>query len=163
MLIDLEPHQKRQYDKLRISCMDIAHALQCARFLIKKGWHSFEWERRGSIYLQQSAFTTSLIVSYARPFTPARSLPGLPSRLIKWTEEEKALHDKIMSLRNEVYAHSDGTSYSFQPWQSEDFATIIERWPHRRLSKDDTLAFEAMAERILEALRERMTHIFPAH
>lgn len=31
------------------------------------------------------------------------------------------------------------------------------------MSKDDTLAFEAMAERILEALRERMRRIFPTH
>ncbi|WP_156174723.1 hypothetical protein [Hoeflea sp. IMCC20628] len=112
-----------------------------ARFLFKKGWHSHEWERRGSIYLQQSAFTTSLVVSYARPFTTARGLPGLPARLIKWSDEEKTLHDQILTLRNEVYAHSDGASYSFQPWQSEGLITVIEKWPQRRLSKDDTLAF----------------------
>ncbi|MBO0134159.1 hypothetical protein [Agrobacterium burrii] len=163
MLIELESHQKRQYDKFRISIMDIAHALQCARFLIKKGWHSHEWERRGTIYLQQSAFTTSLVVSYARPFTPARGLSGLQARLIKWTVEEKALHDRILTLRNEVYAHSDGASYSFQPWQAEGLTTVIEMWPQRRLSKEDTLAFEAMATRILAALRERMRRIFPAH
>ncbi|MGR9438410.1 hypothetical protein ACU8V1_25880 (plasmid) [Rhizobium leguminosarum] len=161
MQIELDPHQKRQYDKLRISWMDIAHALQCARFLIKKGWHSFEWERRGSTYLQQSAFTTSLVVSYSRPFSTARSLPGLPSRLINWTNEEKALHDRILALRNEVYAHSDGASYSFQPWQSNGFTTVMESWPHRRLSKEDTLEFIVMAERILDALHERMTRIFP--
>ncbi|KSV67282.1 hypothetical protein N182_34180 [Sinorhizobium sp. GL2] len=33
MLVELDPHQKRQYDKFRISCMDIAHALQYARLL----------------------------------------------------------------------------------------------------------------------------------
>jgi hypothetical protein len=90
MLVELDPDQKRQRDKFRISCMDIAHALQCARFVIKKGWHSHEWERRGTIYLQQPAFTTSLVVSYARPFIPARGLSGLPARLIKWTDEEKS-------------------------------------------------------------------------
>ncbi|QTQ86084.1 hypothetical protein J8N08_22900 (plasmid) [Agrobacterium tumefaciens] len=163
MLVEIDPHQKRQFDKFRISVMDIAHSLQCARFLIKKGWHSNEWERRGSIYLQQSAFTTSLVVSYARPFTTARGLPGLPARLIKWTDEERILHDRILRLRNEVYAHSDGVSYSFQPWQSEGLTTVIEMWPQRRLSKEDTLAFDAMAARILEALRERMRKIFPAH
>ena len=163
MLVELESHQKRQYDKFRISCMDIAHALQCARFLLKKGWHSHEWERSGSIYLQQSAFTTTLVLSYARPFTPARNLSGLPSKLIKWTDEEKMLHDRIITLRNEVYAHSDGTSFSFQPWQSGDLTTVIESWPQRRLSEEDTLAFVAMAERILGALRERTRCIFPAH
>jgi hypothetical protein len=37
---------------------------------------------------------------------------------------------------------------------------VIEMWPQRRLSKEDTLAFEAMAARISEALRERMRRTF---
>lgn len=162
MLVELDPRDKPLYDKLRISAMDIAHALGCAQFLIKKKWHSYEWERRGSTYLQQSALTTSLVVSYARPFTKTRGLrDNLPSKLIRRTAEERALHEKILKLRNEVYAHSDGALYSFQPWQSEGLSTVIERWPHRRLSKEDTLAFEMMAMRTIEALRERMTCIFP--
>jgi hypothetical protein len=65
MLIDLLKTEKDLFDKLAVSCMDIGFAKQCAELLLKKGW--------------QSVYTTSLIVSYTRPFTKTRGLPEIPA------------------------------------------------------------------------------------
>jgi hypothetical protein len=60
-----------------------------------------------------------------------------------------ALISKLKSLRT-----------CFDRATAAGLTTMIKMWPQRRLSKEDTLAFEVMAVRMLEALRERIRHIF---
>ncbi|MER9147056.1 hypothetical protein NKI30_00215 [Mesorhizobium opportunistum] len=152
MLIELPKAEKGLFDKLTVSCMDIGFAKQCAEFLLKKGWHSQEWQRRGSVYFQQSVYTTSLIVSYTRPFTKTRGLPAIPADWLDFSPDEQRLHRALRHRHNTVYAHSDGSSYSFRPWKSDDFATILEQRPAHILSKDDAELFVRMSARLLKSL-----------
>ncbi|WP_217574795.1 hypothetical protein [Mesorhizobium sp. GbtcB19] len=164
MLIDLPKAEKGLFDKLTVSCMDIGFAKQCAEHLLKKGWHSHQWQRRGSVYFQQSVYTTSLIVSYTRPFTKTRGLPDIPADWLDFSPDEERLHTALRNRRNTVYAHSDGSSYSFRPWKTEDFATIIEQVPSHLITKAEAELFVSMSARLLKSLiaqREAILSIWP--
>src|SRR5438445_12970197 len=99
--------KKALYARLYFSAQDFWYAKSYALHLIKKGWHSAPYERRGTIYMQQSAFTTSLIVSYARPFTRSNGWPKFPERFVQYDAQETLLHQRLLDLRHQVYAHSD--------------------------------------------------------
>lgn len=164
MLIDLPKAEKAMFDKLTVSCMDIGFAKKCAEYLLKKGWHSHEWQRRGSVYFQQSVYTASLIVSYTRPFTRTRGLPNIPAEWLDFSPDDQRLHVALKSRRDTVYAHSDGDSYSFRPWKLGDFATILEQRPSHIISRDDAELFVSMTARLLKTLiarREAILSIWP--
>jgi len=67
--------------------------------------------------LTHLAFNTSLVVSYGRPFFRNYNFGGgvssLTSRVttVLKTSEDRALHDKMLSLRLKAYSHSDGDSH----------------------------------------------------
>ena len=65
--------------------------------------------------IQLDALRVALVVSYSRPFSGNRSLPGvastLPNRFLeKLTEHERDLHERLIRLRNKEFAHSDPDS-----------------------------------------------------
>jgi hypothetical protein len=55
-------------------------------------------------------YKTTAIVAYARPFSESRGgVPKLSMKMIgvRLDDQNQALHDKIIELRNQVVAHSD--------------------------------------------------------
>jgi len=55
-------------------------------------------------------FETSLIIAYARPFSQSQGgVPPLTLKMAKaeLTEHEKALHRRLVRMRNKIVAHSD--------------------------------------------------------
>jgi len=149
--------KKSLYERLYISANDFNMAKQYAEHLLKKGWYSAPYERRGSIYMQQSAFTTSLIVSYARPFTNSKGWPPFPDEFINYSEKEDQLHKKLISLRHQVYAHSDSNKYSIQPYKiDEDVLTDIVGEPFRMLSSDECKLVVKMISDIQSSLYPRL-------
>jgi hypothetical protein len=130
-------HSKRQlYERLHVSSLDLGLARQYAAHLLKKGWHSAPYERRGSIYMQQSAFTTSLVVSYARPFKKCRGWPPFPEEFWQYDQGQNELHAHLIGLRDQVYAHSDSSQYTVKPFRIDAARlTDIEGVPFLRISK----------------------------
>jgi hypothetical protein len=120
MELQLSAYDKKLYTKLYASMSDISFAHQCASHIRKKGWYRGPWSR-GTIYFQQSAYLTAMIVSYARPFSPGRSGYVFPERLIPYGPEDMALHDDLLDRRNKVHAHSDLDKWDVRPWRSGDF------------------------------------------
>ena len=103
------------YTKLHASAGDIGTARECAGYIKKKGWHDYSFMRRGSVRLQQTAFYTTLIVAYARPFAIGRSGINFPRRLLQYGKAEAALHDALIELRHKEYAHTDPSRSSVWP------------------------------------------------
>jgi hypothetical protein len=108
--IQLTKEASKKYRRLWASKNDLEMAQACAAYLLKKGWFEPVWTRRRSIYFQQQAFTTSLVVAYARAFLDPKGweqylLEQLPYDEIG--EERLALHADLMKLRNQLFAHSD--------------------------------------------------------
>ncbi len=88
--------------------------------------------------MQQAAFTTALVTSYARPFTQSKGWPKLPTELVLYNASEAHLHQHVMKLSHRVYAHSDSSRHSIRPIKVLDFHTDIVGSPALRLSKKET-------------------------
>ena len=157
MIVPLSPADEKLYSKLYVSSSDIAFARYCASVILRKGWHARPWERRGTIYQQQAAFTTALITAYARPFTYSKGWPKLPPDLIAaYSGRELALHEKLIDLRHTVYAHSDSKNYSIRPWHAEDFSTDIVGAPVLRITSEEATLFQAMSSELLASIALKM-------
>jgi hypothetical protein len=124
------------YERLYIAAQDFEMARQYAAFLTRKGWHSAPYERRGTVYMQQSAFTTALVVSYARPFTKSFGWPPLPNEIARYEEPDLEMHEYLLGLRHEVYAHSDSSRHRVRPFRiGNESLTDLVGTPFLRLSK----------------------------
>lgn len=134
-------------------------AISYGSHLLKKGWHFEPWDKkiRWPTYIQQAAFTTSLIISYSRPFTESRGWPKFPKKLIQHNEEQKALHKKIMNLRNEVYAHSDFNKQEVRPIKILGQATAIIRQPSIKLSKEEVTMLLNMSSQTIKSIDIRLS------
>ena len=148
MEVQLSEENAKLYGKLFVSGRDIAFAKYCAGVLRKKGWHVQPWERRETIYLQQAAFMSALIIAYGRPFTRSKGWPEFPADLIVYSDREAALHERLMTLRHTVHAHSDSANYSIRPWRSGMFSTDLEGVPALRITLQEATIFQAMTSRL---------------
>lgn len=162
MEIQLDETSRALYERLYVSGLDLASAEYCLSVLMKKGWHYMPWERRGSIYEQQSAFTSAFVVAYARPFNTSFGWPKFPAELILFDQDEQVLHDLIITLRNSVFAHSDSKSYSVRPWRAEGFATDIIGQPVFRITSDQGAALRVMIGKLQQAIQTRLKELVPA-
>ncbi len=161
MEIQLGEENAKLYSKHYVSRVDIGFARSCAAMLLKKGWHAQPWERRGTIYFQQSAFTSALVVAYCRPFTKTNGWKRLSFEMIAPNAEETALHEQLRHLRDKAYAHSDSESYSVIPYDFAGFKSPMVSQPALRLSAEDLTLFQSMSRRLLDAINEKMNELWP--
>lgn len=93
---------------------DFKEARRFATFILERKLH--DKKQTDYIRLLHSAFNTSLIISYCRPFTVNRNRPGEdPSSLKMYVEglltnDEVDLHKVIWERRNQVYAHTQASA-----------------------------------------------------
>jgi hypothetical protein len=161
MEIHLPDDNAKLYSRLLVSSLDLDLAKYCVGVILKKGWHHQPWEKRGTIYLQQSTFMSALVTSYARPFTESRGWPKFPPDLRQFNSEENRLHGEMIELRNTVYAHSDSKNYSVRPWRTPNFSTDIVGAPALRISAEEAALLKRMIQKLQLAIRRRMTEIVP--
>ena len=161
MEIHLPDNDAKLYGRLHVSSLDLDLAKYCVGVILKKGWHHQPWEKRGTVYLQQSAFMSALVTAYARPFTKSRGWPKFPPDLKEFDTEENKLHDQLMELRNTVYAHSDSKNYSIRPWRTPNFSTDIVGAPVLRISAKEAALLKRMIQKLQLAISRRMTEIAP--
>ena len=161
MEIRLPEGGAKLYSRLKVSSLDLDLAQYCVGVILKKGWHYQPWEKRGTIYLQQSAFTSALVIAYARPFTKSRDWPKFPPALKEFDSKENALHDRMIELRNTLFAHSDSNNYWVSPWRSGEFATDIVGAPAFRINAKDADLLKHMVDKLQDAIRRRMRQIVP--
>ena len=158
MELPLSDADRRQYTKLYASMSDIAFARRCAAHLLKKGWNKRPWHR-GSIYFQQSAFVTSMIVSYARPFAPSRGKPVFPRKLIGYDTDEWTLHADLMERRNKVHAHSDLDQWNVTPWRTPQVHLDLVGEPWLIIEPEQLVRFLGMTDKITASILQRQKEI----
>jgi hypothetical protein len=157
MKIHLRDDDKSRYSRLHISGLDLDFAQYYVGVILKKGWHYEPWEKRGTIYLQQSAFMSALVIAYARSI----GWPNFPPHLKEFSDQEKLLHKRMMELRNKVYAHSDLDKYSAVPWRKGRFSTDIVGAPVLRISAEEAALLKRMIQKLQLAIRRSMAEIVP--
>lgn len=152
----------RYYALLHVSEEDFAQALFCAQHLLKKAWHSEQWERRGTVYHQQAAFTSALVMAYLRPFTETRSGTVLRRNVMKgFSPEQALLHRHLKTLRNSLYAHSDVSARDVQPIAVNGYATAISTFQSMRLSREDVVNLEKMIALVRSSISHEKQRLLP--
>ena len=76
------------------------------------------------------AFVLAFVILYARPFTKTRGWPGLPTKKLPYTSDERALHTSLLNDRHKIFAHTDAEFYEAMPLigtEHDDAALHIER------------------------------------
>jgi len=152
----LSENDQKLHDRLVVSSDDITLARYCAGVLLKKRWHAEQWERRGTAYEQQTAFTSALVIAYGRPFTVSKGWPAIPSDLIPYDDREAALHGQIIKLRHQVYAHSDSTRYLIKRLRVGAVSGLVIRRPALRLTADEATLFLTMTGKLLSSIDVRV-------
>ncbi len=146
------------YGKLYVSSNDIELARSCASYIKKKGWYTYAFLRRGSVRIQQISFTTTLIIAYARPFKPGRGNIAFPDRLmVKYGNAEKALHKRLLQLRDKEYAHLDATSYKVTPYRGD--IKSIENIRDVCFTEQEIDMFLLMTNGLLHRISDRMEQL----
>lgn len=158
MLLELSDRDRILFHKLHVSSFDISYARQCAVHVKKKDWFREPWSR-GTLYFQQTAFVTALVVSYARPFAVGRAGLNFPNKLIPYDDVQMKFHLDLLSRRNRVYAHSDPETWSVRPWKSGDFETTIEGRPWLIVRRDEIDRFIPMTDALIASIADRMAEI----
>lgn len=106
--------------------------------------------------MQQAAFTTALIAAYCRPFVETRNGAVLSMRLAPYSENERELHEKLRSLRNTIYAHSDIDLRQVRPASINGRATAIVRSPSLKLTREETVRILSMIAKASKAIDEKL-------
>jgi len=107
----------RQLYRLLMSWSDFKHARLIASYILENNIHSCN---EGSRVLLE-ALNCAMIVAYCRPFSSndrgnQPKIPDLPLRFLKlFNEEEREMHEVVMSDRNTVLAHSDSRARDYEP------------------------------------------------
>jgi hypothetical protein len=148
----------KQYAVLHVALEDLRQASFFAKHLQKKRWHRDPWEGRWPTYMHQSSYTTSLVVSYSRPFTPTRQGFKFPQKLLRvYNEEDVGLHWKILTLRNTVYAHTDLDLRSIRPIKIGKHTSAIEYLPPMKLFESEVIQILNMIQSISIKIIESMS------
>src|SRR5437764_1899611 len=120
-----------QLPRLYIYLSDFKQAHKFAAYILEKGLHNKkQTELRELVH---SAFNTSLIISYSRPFGPNYEFSGqipVKSSLKEFTskvlsEDEVKLHDRVIDMRNSTYAHSQARSHLIEGFDYNKYMAIM--------------------------------------
>lgn len=153
---DLKRQDRQLYALLHVAEEDLRQASFFASHILKKGWHFEAWERRWTVYMQQAAFTTSLATAYSRPFIESRGWPKFPRRLLgSFTTEQRNLHNKVLKLRNLIYAHSDVGGRFIRPINLKGYPAAIEALPPMRFTREELMDVQVMISIVLESISVR--------
>lgn len=127
---------------------DFRQAHEFAGHILKRKWHRKKETPVKS--LEHRAFNTSLIVAYARPFHNNKNLENEPRSSLRkqvaqvLNETEIELHDRILRLRNTVYAHSDAIAHRVL---NNDYRTFIPIRVVENLSEPEVRLLKSMAKK----------------
>jgi hypothetical protein len=151
------------YERLIVFEEDFRHANYFASYLLKKGWHFDPWEKqiRWSTYMQQAAFTSALTTSYCRPFAQSRGKPVLSVKMARYNNQQKALHERLCTLRNEVYAHSEVAIHKVRPFIIGGEASAIVTLPVLKLTREEVEDARGMIHRMSGAIRSQLQNLAP--
>lgn len=170
--------QDRDWRKIQ-ALQDFTHALSAFAFFDEIPAATTQVERR-----RFRCYHDAAIISYCRPFTKSEGLPKLSLKQIGITPsaDEEALHDRIMSYRNKVVAHTDAdrmrllvtswTAFEGEKYaiphvvEDEGFEFLEDRhaiceWLHRVMTALATFVFDKIQE-FPHGTRHLRDHLSPS-
>ena len=94
---------QKMCEKLDAAARDLYDSIAYGAFIIKNVWKAKPWGR-GSTYLLQSAFLSSMVVSYARAFARSYGWPKLPAEYLNsFDAPEMELHGLLKRVARDDF------------------------------------------------------------
>ena len=151
----------RQFFRLLMSYKDFKQAHYIASYILHKKLHDLDDKQL------LEALNCAMIVAYCRPFsgndqTVDAKIPDLPVSFLKGLpEDEREIHEIVLSDRNTVLAHSDSSAFDLQPqaWRVKDKKILVpwSNYTRAPLTKEATETFRSLTQRMKDkVLKERM-------
>ncbi|KJC37144.1 hypothetical protein UP09_28280 [Bradyrhizobium sp. LTSP885] len=82
--------------------------------MIKKRMHDGHTRTKGA-FLQAEVFTTALVVTYVGAFIDPTDWERTLLDLAEPTDKQRALHQSLKNMRNQLFAHSDLRHFDITP------------------------------------------------
>ena len=98
-----------------------------------------------------------MIIAYCRPFSGNKQsdikIPDLPASFLKGLpEDEREIHEVVLSDRNTLLAHSDSAAAQLQPevWKIKDKKILVpwKNYTRAPLTKEATETFRSLSKRM---------------
>lgn len=104
-----------------------------------------------------------MVVAYCRPFAVSKGQKNkFPTRLLQLDSEEKALHQGLLKLRNQVYAHTDVALRAVRPIRLNNRPTAIEALPPMRFSDEQLKAILRIMRSTSQNIQARLEVLSPS-
>jgi len=151
---------ERAPDQFRLSRLNIFlfsfnQARRFSGYILRRKLHSIK-NPHAKAKLVHSAFNTSLIVSYSRPFRKSNEPAGLRVSLREAVQavlsdaDEIALHHKVIDKRDRVLAHSDSSAHEIEGWNYDGPTVQIYKAAFEPLTSDETRLLSTMIKKWIE-------------
>lgn len=135
-----------QYEFLQLARVDMEEVIELSKILAMIQQKLIDWDEE-RVHQLKKGLETGIIVSYARPFTKTegkgfRPLGDESTRHL--SREELTFHEKVLKLRKQRYAHTDGPdSTNRRAWTQN--STNFESF--RPLTHDEVAMCRSIAEK----------------
>lgn len=102
----------RQYERYVIASWDLRIADDLVYAAIERGL----FDDGGKTTTEDVwAYSVAIAVTYSRAFTAAKGHVGIDAVLKVLNSEQRAVHQRVWDLRNEIYAHTDKKHFFATP------------------------------------------------
>lgn len=153
-------NDRETYQLLHVAQQDLSQAAFFADHLLTQCWHFEPWETTWREYLHQSAYVTAMVVAYGRPFTESRGWPKFPTRILKvLDQDQKKVHERLLALRNEVYAHTDVSARKVRPIIFNGKPTAVEVLPPMRFDAEELRSIRQLVSTISHAIQAKLQEL----
>jgi hypothetical protein len=146
--------------RLNIFLFDFRQAQRYARYILGRRLHAVK-NPQAVAKLIHLAFNTALVISYSRPFH--KSNDGLNVRVslreamdaILHTEPEQALHQKIIDMRDQTFAHSDAASHEIEGLNYDGLTVQFYKLAFEPITRKETLLLSTMIRKWIDYLERQ--------
>lgn len=144
-----KPPNEFRLSRLNIFLFDFIHARRFASYILRRKLHGVK-NPHATAKLVHSAFNTSLIVSYARPFHNSNDPAGLRVSLreavqtVLSHDDEIALHCRVIDKRDRVFAHSDATAHEVEGFNYDGATVHFYKLADEPLTRDEMRLLSTM-------------------
>lgn len=151
----------RQFYRLLLSYGDFKQAKYIASYVLDSKLHELEDCRL------LEALNCAMIIAYCRPFSgndrnTNAKIPDLPATFLQGlTDDEKIIHEVVLTDRNTLLAHSDSSAAQLEPevWKIKDKKILVPAQYDRKapLTKEATETFLSLSQKMFDkVMSERM-------
>jgi|GEM_PF-1805232 len=159
-----QPKPQFRLSRLNLFLMDFREAQKFAHYIIRRKLHTVKNDRAVA-KLVHLAFNTSLVVAYSRPFHKSNDQIIDGKKVKVWlrdavdsildTAADTALHDKVIKLRDETFAHSDSGAREIEGFNYERNTILFYKAPVEVITREETRQLGKMIEKWIAYLEQQ--------